>query len=139
MLEKAQSLCSKKQKIIVSKDNKNSRKHIAVNSAQNLVGQYRLDGDVIKQETACDFLVLNDDKKVAYFIELKGSDVNKAAKQINSSIEKLKKKLEGYTIYCRIVCTKVRTNNIKGTDYRKLKEKYHNKVLCRENELKEDI
>lgn len=54
------SRCKETQKIIVSQDNKSSRKHIAHNDGGFRVRHYRLDGDLVKQEKCCDFLLLND-------------------------------------------------------------------------------
>ena len=63
-----QSLCDKRQKRIVSKEKRSS--HTAVNETSQLVRQYLIDGDVIKDKNAikCDYLVLNDEKKTAYFM-----------------------------------------------------------------------
>lgn len=43
---------------------------------------------------------MNEDKKVAYLIELKGSDLVKAAKQIESTENALRQALAGYS-FCR--------------------------------------
>lgn len=77
MLEKFTSLCDARQKVIVSKDAGSSKLHRARNVDGNLVRHYRIDGDVItsKDVQKCDFLLLNDDKKNAYLIELK-QDLN---------------------------------------------------------------
>ena len=86
MLEKYQSLCEERQKIIVSRDrkSKNPVKHVANNQSGNCVRQYLLDDKTVLDEnlSCCDYLVLNCDKKRAYFIELKGRHVLKAKKQI---------------------------------------------------------
>ena len=51
----------------------------------------------------CDYLVLNDDKRTAYFIELKGSDITGAIEQIEQTVEKLKRDLLDYDKRLRIV------------------------------------
>jgi len=51
----------------------------------------------------CDYLVLNDDKRAVYFIELKGTDINHAIEQIEKTSEKLKKYLNNYVINMRII------------------------------------
>lgn len=98
-----QSLCDKRQKRIVSKEKRSS--HIAVNKNGQLVRQYLIDGDVIKDKHVikCDYLVLNDEKKTAYFIELKGSKVLHAIEQIEETAKRLRPCLQGYQFYYRIV------------------------------------
>ncbi len=54
-------------------------------------------------EKRCDFLMDSDDLKRVYFIELKGGDLNKAVKQIYSTILYLKVEFKGYRIEARII------------------------------------
>ena len=108
LLSPERSLCKKRQKIIVSEENR--MKHIANNPNACNVRQYKIDGDVITgtETKRCDYLVLNDDKKVAYFIELKRPcRINEAIDQIQATIEKLKPELPGYICHGRIVCNAV--------------------------------
>lgn len=91
MLEKYQSLCEERQKIIVSHDraSKNPAKHVAENPARHLVCQYCLDDKTILGDNAscCDYLVLNCEQKLAYFIDLKGVMFGK--RSVNSPVRKL--------------------------------------------------
>lgn len=49
ILPSDKSLCSTNQKIIVSRDKGTSRKHQAINPAQQyVVRQYKLDGEIVK-------------------------------------------------------------------------------------------
>ena len=87
-LAKFRSLCSERQAKIVSQDreSRNPCKHTAVNKNRSRVAQYQLDGQVFTgHEQRCDFLVMNQDKKSAYLIELKGSNVLHAMDQVRSS------------------------------------------------------
>ena len=87
----------------VSKENECS--HIGYNNG-SYVRQYQVDGQVIpasSPEERCDFLLLNDTKQKAYYIELKGSDIPKAMSQIDHSVEMLQGEHPQYTIYRRIV------------------------------------
>ena len=72
MLEKYQSLCENNQQIIVSRDpkSKNPVVHVANNRFRNSVMQYRLDNKSILggNTSCCDYLVLNCEKKRAFFI-----------------------------------------------------------------------
>ena len=91
-------------KIIVSKEKAN--KHTAINENNCLARQLKIDGYVITEDIPkCDYLVLNDDNdnRTAYFIELKSDDMKHAIKQIENTVDKLKKDLTGYDKNLRIV------------------------------------
>ena len=107
MLEKYQSLCEERQKIIVSRDrkSKNPVKHVANNQSGNCVRQYLLDDKTVLDEnlSCCDYLVLNCDKKRAYFIELKGRHVLKAKKQIECTESRLEKEIKDFVRFYRII------------------------------------
>lgn len=107
MLEQYESLCEKRQKIIVSQDaaSGNPSQHRAYNQSENCVRQYCLDDHTILQNSVrrCDYLLLNCDKKRAYFIELKGKHIEKAKEQIESSERLLNQDIKGYTIFYRII------------------------------------
>ncbi|MBF0486578.1 MAG: hypothetical protein HQK98_00320 [Nitrospirae bacterium] len=55
----------------------------------------------------CDYLIINCDSNVAYFVELKGKDIFHAIEQITQSIELLSVKITGCKINARIVLTRV--------------------------------
>ena len=100
------SLCEAKSKIIVSEEK--GMKHIANNTGLCNVRQFRIDGGIIPTTDTstirCDYLVLNDDLRNAYFIELKRSgNLPEAIDQIHTSIEMLKNELPNYIYHGRIV------------------------------------
>ena len=76
------SLCSKNAKQIVSRDKGNPQYHKANNVSNSEVTHYQIDGKVIKTGDRCDYLLMNETSKTAYLIELKGSDLVKAASQL---------------------------------------------------------
>ncbi len=76
------SLCSKYAMQTVSKDKGNPQYHRAKNPAGDYVTHYKIDGNVIKAGSRCDYLLLNEESRMAYLIELKGSDLVKAAEDI---------------------------------------------------------
>lgn len=119
-----QSLCDKRQKRIVSEEKRSS--HTAVNKNGQLVRQYLIDGDVIKDKHVikCDYLVLNDEKKAAYFIELKGSKVLHAIEQIEETAKRLRPCLLEYQFYYRIVFSGSCTHNVNGAEYLEWKLKH---------------
>ena len=70
------SYCGSHQKIIVSEENR--VQHRGINNDRNKVRQIKIDGDMWTKGTStvrADYLLLNEDKKTAYIIELKGSDI----------------------------------------------------------------
>lgn len=80
--------------------------HIGMNRNACDVRQFRVDGEVYsKTDSAsrCDYLLLNDSKADAYFIELKGSDLKKAIQQIDSTIADILPSIHNYTVYPRVI------------------------------------
>jgi hypothetical protein len=101
-LTRLESKCGERQKIIVCKENNMECR--LENIDEQLVRQYKLDtlGNDSKQ---CDWLVLNDEKLGAYFIELKNSDIKKAIEQIYACKEYLKATLDTYAIRMLIIAS----------------------------------
>lgn len=115
------SLCDSHAPIIKSKDTGNPQTHYARNNGRKLVTQYKIDGVVIKDGSKCDFLVMNEETYNAYLIELKGSDMCKAAQQIDETSKKLSTQLSGYLLNFRIVTNKCKTQEIESTPFKKYK------------------
>ena len=88
MLDKYKSMCQERQKIIVSRDQGAARVHQARNVDSDLVRHYQIDGYVICDPSVrkCDFLLLDDTKKKAYLIEVKGTDIKHAVGQLELSV-----------------------------------------------------
>lgn len=84
--------------------------------------QYKLDGVVVKNETCCDFLLLNDSLRRAYLIELKGRNIDEAVPQLQAGKRILSPELKGYDFYCRIVCSKVNKNDLMKNTFRKFQD-----------------
>ena len=93
------SLCEERQPVIVSRDAKGRREHRALNMDACLVIQYRIDGDVIRDASiCCDFLVMNDDRRDAYLIELKGSDIDHALDLLEATAARFQTELREYRV-----------------------------------------
>ena len=102
------SLCEERQRIIVSRYKRTRREHRAVNPDSCHVSQYKIDGNVVSDSSIrCDYLVMNEDRRNAYLIELKGSDIEHALDQLEVTAERLQKQLQGYCIRYRLVCSRV--------------------------------
>ncbi len=91
--------------IYVSEEN--NCKHIANNRDKNCVYHIKVDGDMIpktcRDTKRIDFLLLNETKKTAYFIELKGSHVKDAFEQLEVTNRALGNLLQEYEIKWRVV------------------------------------
>lgn len=139
-LDTVESLCDVNQKIIVSKDLRTSRMHRAINqNGVSAVRQFKLDGGIVKQRKCCDFLILNDTKKNAYFVELKGGNIHEAVSQFEESEKILRSSLEGYNYFYRIVCSKVITHNVARNSFRKFQDKVGVCLKYKTNLLEENI
>lgn len=100
---KYKSQCHPRQKVIISQENR--CRHIAHNVDMDNIRHFKLDGEVITgpEEQRCDYLLLNDTKRTAYYIKLKGSDIQKAIEQIKNSERIIKDSLQEYLSFYRIV------------------------------------
>lgn len=118
-LNNYENLCKdERQKIIVSRDDdeKSSSgkkcEHRALNKNQSLVRQYKIDGNIFVEGKKCDFLVLNDDRKDAYLIELKRSKINEGIEQLESTYERIKSSLPNYQFLFRLVHAGTNTHGV---------------------------
>jgi hypothetical protein len=123
--------CQIDQRIIVSRENGNE--HILHNDARYPVFQYHIDGGIVNapEGERCDFIVeaQKESSLLAYIVELKGSDLNKALSQIKSTINAYRKNLHGYQILPRVVIHRTATHDIQGKQYRDFKRIYPNLVV----------
>lgn len=83
----------------------NGCKHIGKNVNKQYIRHFKVDGEVFNGpgEERCDYLLLNDEAATSYYIELKGSDLPKAIRQIENTIKLLSPSLPGYAVLRRIV------------------------------------
>ena len=140
LLTPDKSVCERRQKIIVSKDQREQRQHRAENPDQKYeVRHYRLDGDLVSQTTCCDFLLINDTTKKAYFIELKGRHLDDAVPQLEEGFKLFRTELEGCSFYFRIVASKVRTHAVNSPGFRKFKDKWGSRLKYNSRTLKDTL
>lgn len=123
----------------VSKEN--HREHIAVNRDKDFIYHIKIDGDVIPKTCAdtkrIDFLLLNETKKVAYFIELKGCHIEDAFAQLEISHEHLQPLLTEYAINWRLV-HRSRTSDLKTNKVNKYLRK-HPQLKIHDTPMEETI
>jgi hypothetical protein len=119
----------------------NQCRHIGLNPERNQIRQFKLDGEVLDAKNPaqrCDYLLLNDTKQTAYYIELKGSDLVKAIAQIEASVEQITSSIQDYTVFRRIV---YRTGTHKLQDRQVLlwRKKHGPKAMIRNKQIEEII
>lgn len=126
---------------IVSKDVKSKASHTAINVDRNVVKHYNVDGTIYTDSDGMrvDYLLLNMDKKVAYFIELKGSNIEHGIEQLEQSDKDFKKALIEYQKEYRLVFTGRTHNGVNGPKYRKAKSKWGSHFNSRNGYYEEHI
>ena len=129
----------KYQKIIVSRETGENREHRAINpDGIYEVRHYQLDGKLVRNQTCCDYLLLNDTRRKAYYIELKGKDVKKAVDQVLAGEKLCREELQGYLSYYRIVTSRSPTHNNAPKNLRNLQDRYGTKrVICKTRKIEE--
>lgn len=138
-LKNHESLCPPNASQIVSRDKRNKQYHKGQNVDRSYVTHYQIDGVVIKNGSRCDFLLINEDKKRAYLIELKGSDLVKAAEQLEATEKVLKNELQEYDMRYRIVANKCKTQEIQSSAYRKYQIKWKKNLIQASEKIEEKI
>jgi len=83
----------------------------------------------------CDFLLLRIDTNFAYFIELKGKDLDKAVKQLGNSITKINEifVIEEYIKIAFVILTKNPLASTQVQNLQKKFKKYYNTKLLIKN------
>ena len=97
-----------------------------------------MDGEVFNGpgEERCDYLLLNDEAATSYYIELKGSDLPKAIRQIENTIKLLSPSLPGYAVLRRIVYH-TGSHNVHASEVLRWKARY--KAVVKERAYSENI
>lgn len=106
----------------VAKVEENGKMIQFINNKKKKIALYRVDGCILDEGIKCDFLFLVVEDKKAFFIELKGSDIEKAVQQILKTVEQLQSSLPKYMLDARIITTRVRTPALKSTYIMKLEK-----------------
>ena len=83
--------------------------------------------------------LINEDKRVAYLIELKGSDLVKAASQLAATEDVLSQELSNYRLQYRIVANKCKTQEIYSSAYRKYQIRWKGRLIQKTRFIEEEI
>lgn len=113
------------RKIVVLSDHKSRTTYRYTNNRLDYLARYKIDGGLLtsNDKSKCDYLLINCNKKEAFFIEIKGCDLEHAAEQILCSIDELYSMLSDLTIHARIVVTRVNTHDLRTPNYCRLQKK----------------
>lgn len=105
----------------------NGMTYIGLNKNRRRILRYSVDGGLISSATKrCDkaaYLPADQNLKkseVVYLVELKGSDLKKAAQQISQTIITLGHLLDGCEVHGRAICTRIPTPDIRSSEIIKL-------------------
>lgn len=139
LFEKKYSQCKIHQSVVVSGEK--GKCHRVENNSGSPIYQYPIDGGIICNTNTkkCDYIVeVTKDKPIAFIIELKGSHLNEAIQQIESTINHFKSKLQNYDIRPRIISKRVITHSVKNSEHRNFQHKYK-KAICRNREYTDTV
>jgi hypothetical protein len=122
----------------------NGRKYQGNNKGSKRVIRYQIDGYILNDsdDEKCDNAFLLPDEKKAYLIELKGSDLKKAADQIYTTLERLKNHLTNCNVHGRIVCSHIPKPDLRSTNLVRLERALASKkgnLIYKSKLLIEDI
>ena len=112
--------------------------HVGKNKNRHMIRQFKVDGEVVAagdMSPRCDYLLLNDDAKTSYYIELKGSDLVKAIEQIETTVAMIAPSIPEYAVLRRIVF-RTGTHGIQTRPVLSWKRKHgHQRAAFRGNDL----
>jgi len=109
-----------------------SSKITFLNPKQIEVRKIRIDGCVIKEGIKCDYMIITIHNGYEYYIELKGSDVDHALKQIERTITLVSSNQQRITKHCFIISTRCPLASPKIQDIKiKFKKQYNANLIIK--------
>lgn len=115
--------------------------HVGKNVKQQVVRQFKIDGEVIPSGSSaqrCDYLLLNDETKSSYYIELKGSDIPKAIEQIENTVAMISAKIPQYKVFRRIIY-KTGSHKVKDSAVLHWQRKHGKTAIIKERKYEDNI
>ena len=123
---------------IVCKEN--GRSFTLNNISKYYIRKIRVDGKLIKTGNKCDYAIdvaKKDTTEKIFLIELKGSDLSHACKQINETYNYFKKNFQTDGYLFRIIVSKTKKPELNSIEYKKLmKLEKTDKINFRINTIK---
>lgn len=95
-----------------------------INNSNYFIHKIRVDGALIKTGSKCDFAIdasKNEKSEKIFLIELKGSDLSHACKQIHETYNYFKENYHSNNYLFRIIVSKIKTPELNSLEYKKLK------------------
>lgn len=99
------SACIKQTDDSQIKFEENRKKIVFINTQRLRYKKVQVDGCAIKEGAKCDNLLVSEDEKEEYYVELKGKDIKHAIEQIERTIDKIGEHSEDRHSY--IICSRV--------------------------------
>lgn len=124
--------CTEEKKILIIVLEENNMKMIFHNKKRKIIKITTVDGCEITSGPRCDYLVKND-KDIEFFVELKGTDILHACKQLSISIVKLSQDAKNKSKFAFVVSSSVRPaiRTRIQTNQRKFKEEFNCLLLVK--------
>ncbi len=107
---------------IVCKEN--GRSFTLINNSKYYIYKIHVDGKLIKFGNKCDYAIdasKNDSSEKIFLIELKGSDLSHACKQIHETYDYFKQNYQTNKYLFRIIVSKLKKPELHSIEYKKLK------------------
>lgn len=133
-------LYSGKRKLIVFQEK--GKKYRAINNSSKLIHSYKIDKQQAKTQKRCDYAFLVEQNNKFFLIELKGAHLSDAAEQLCTTLSLLKHYLTGYSIFGRIVQSRVKTPALRSSKYlkaMKLFKEHNGDLITKTSELIDNI
>ncbi len=102
------------------------------NASHKSIRIIKIDGCVIKEGLRCDYLVIPD-TQIENYVELKGSDVSHAVKQLEQTISKVSEDRTKCEKYCFIISTRCPLLTTKIQNIKHIFKKQYNAKLVIKN------
>lgn len=136
--EECQKISDVRPQLVLEDRKGGKSQYRARNPKRRKLTVLEIDGCCIRNREACDFLLLVGDTD-AVLLELKGSHVAKALRQIESTLDLLEEKLKSRRIHARVVPTRVPSPDILATAEIKLKRRLggNDRYRCQARVLEE--
>lgn len=102
----------------------NGRCFSLINNSKYFIQKIRVDGKLIKNGNKCDYAIdvsKQENTEKIFLIELKGSDLSHACKQIHETYNFFKTKYKSNQYIFRIIVSKFKKPELNSIEYKKLK------------------
>lgn len=136
-LSKSRSHCQARQSRISCKENKST--YVGNNPTGCKVKLYHIDGEIITEGLRCDYLLLEEEHLNAIFIELKGTQLEHAIRQLENTDKAIEGELRNYAKFYRVVLSGYRGPEADKIVVKKFKRTCHNRLIIKERIIEECI